>query len=319
MEKKIAFNVSINHFCNQKCFFCIDDTRQFLNFLKTDTDKKIFTLIDSWIWKFENIVFTSWEPTLNKNFHKYIDHAKKNWFENIALITNWSTLDDLEVRKKILEYGLDEVIVSVHGIWEMHDKMTWVKWSFQKLFRWFYELIKENNWRVKISMSFVLNSANYKQYSKYIELFIWIWVDQIIINALRPEWLSWWDKYKKYFIDYTEFIKFNQKLSSKEKNLINSLIEDNRLVFTDFPTCVIHNSWLKTNLIGTVELRVTHYWLDKDEDGVEQYDNNNCWKKHIEKCNECLFKNNCEWINVTYLNLFWEKWIIPVIQIENVK
>jgi molybdenum cofactor biosynthesis enzyme MoaA len=45
MEKRLALNVSINYFCNQKCFFCVDDNKDFLSFLKNDIDKKVFDAI----------------------------------------------------------------------------------------------------------------------------------------------------------------------------------------------------------------------------------------------------------------------------------
>lgn len=309
MQKQTTLNVSINYFCNQKCFFCVDNNKQFLNFLKKDTDKKIYKILDNWIWKFENLVFTSWEPTLNKNFHHYIKYAKDIWYKKISLITNWSTLHIKEIRDKILNYWLNEIIVSIHWIWWLHDNIVWVKWSFKKILRWLYQLIKDNNGRIKIWVSYVLNWLNIIQYIKYIYLFESLWVNQIIINALRPEWFSWWDVYWKCFFRYNDFIELNKKLSVESINKINIMLGENKLVFTDFPMCVLYDSWFYSNLDWTVELRITYYWKNKKDEGSEVHDNNNYWKKFITECINCKLNNSCEWIYINYLNIFWKNWI----------
>lgn len=312
MEKRLALNVSINYFCNQKCFFCVDNNKSFLNFLKNDIDKKVFDAISNWIGLYENIVFTSGEPTLNKNFWEYIKYAKKSAYKNISMISNWSTLNDENIRKRILDSWLDEIIISIHWLWILHDIMVWVKWRFDKLIKGLVKFIDENNKKVKISLSFVMTKQNYKFLSKYIYFFDKLWINQIIINTLRPEWYAWWENFKKYFFSYLDFILYINSLTEKEKNNINKLIKEKKLILVDILPCILKQSNLDISWIGNVELRITKSWENFSDNWSEMFDNNNTWKKYIKECFKCSEQNNCEWIYINYINAFWENWILAI-------
>jgi len=329
MEKRSALNITTNYFCNQKCFFCIDHNKHFLSFLKSETDEKIYKMIDDWVFNYENIVFTSWEPTLNKNFWKYISYAKKCGYKNISIITNWSTLEDKVVRDKIIHSWLDEIVISIHWLWKLHDKTVWIDGMFNKVVKWLHLLLKNKKNSLKVSLSFVMTSLNYKILNKYITFFINLWVNQIIINTLRPEGYSSWSNFSKFFFSFDKFISFYKSLEIKELDYINKLILNKKIVFVDMLPCVMKQAWLLTEWVWTVEIRSTfstENWKDwnilywKEEQNKKTYknqwneiiDNNNTQKKYINKCEECILKNSCEWVNIYYIEYFWIKWILPV-------
>lgn len=327
MKKKSALNITTNYFCNQKCFFCVDDTKSHLSFLKKDIDTKIYNMIKNWVWIHENIVFTSWEPTLNPNFWKYIQYAKELNYKNITLITNWSTLNDIEIRKKILYFWLDEIVISIHWLWKLHDKSVWVNWAFDKTIRGLYSLLKEKDKNLKVSLSFVLNKMNYRNFNKYITFFFNLWVNQIIINSLRAEGFSAGSNFPFFYFSYTDFIKKCSLLKSEELNHINKLISDKQLVLIDMLPCVLKQSWISIDGIGTVEIRETFssdnsldrselYWKDEYRTYKNEkwriIDNNNSNKVFIEKCYSCIEKNNCEWIYRDYIDNFWDNGIKPI-------
>lgn len=321
MEKRLALNITTNHFCNQKCFFCIDNTKEHLTFLKQDIDEKIYKMIDDWKWKYENIVFTSWEPTLNKNFWEYIKYAKESWYKNITMISNGSLLDIESVREKIINSWLDEIVISIHWLWAVHDKMVGVDWIFNKTLKGLYSLLKEKDKGLKISLSFVMNKYNIKVYYKYIDFFINLWVDQIIINTLRPEGYSSWYNYKKYFFPYSEFIKTTNNLWEDKITYLNNLINNNKLVVTDMLHCIMKQAWLVLKWVWKVEIRKSfssENWK-KSFNNLKTYesinnneldDDNNLIKTFIDKCDSCRLKSECEWIYIDYLDNFWNSNII---------
>lgn len=328
MEKNLALNITTNYFCNQKCFFCIDNKKNHLNFLKLDIDKKIYKMIDDWKDLYEKIVFTSWEPTLNKNFWKYIIYSKEKWYKNISLITNWSTLELKSIRKKILKSWLDEIVISIHWIWELHNKIVWVKWAFASVLKWLYSLMNEKNNNLKINLSFVLNILNFKYFYKYIYFFSNLWVNKIIINLLRPEWYSSWSNFSKFFFPYSDFIKLSNNFNKEELYFINNLIKNDKLVLIDMLYCILNQSWIDLKWVWLVEIRetfATENWVDWNflyywEDCNRTYenidwkimDNNNNNKIFINKCNNCLLKYKCEGIYKNYINNYWDNGINPV-------
>ena len=327
MEKKLVLNITTNYFCNQKCFFCVDNTKNHLKFLKSDIDKRIYKMIDDWKDLYEKIVFTSWEPTLNKNFWKYIEYSKEKWYKNISLITNGSTLELGLIRKKILKSWLDEIIISIHWIWELHNKIVWVEWAFSSVLKWLHSLMKEKNNNLKINLSFVLNVLNIKFFYKYIFFFSNLWVNQIFINFLRPEWFSSWLNFSHYFFPYSDFIKLCNNFSNEELDFVNNLIDNNKLVLIDVLYCTLKQSWIKFKWLWLVELRETFanenleeqnslYWDDNyntcEHIDWRIIDNNINIKIYLNKCDICLFKYKCEWIYRCYINSYWDNWIKPI-------
>lgn len=328
MEKRLALNITTNYFCNQKCFFCIDHDKHFLSFLKSDADKQIYKMMDDWVWKYENIVFTSWEPTLNLSLWEYISYAKDKWYKDISLITNWSTLNNESIRNKIIESWLDEIVISIHGLWKLHDKTVWINWMFDNVLKWLYLLLQNRKKWLKISLSFVMSSLNYKILYKYIDFFINLGIDQIIINTLRPEWYSSWDNYSKFFFSFEDFISFYKNSDIKQLTYINELISRKKIFFIDMLPCIMKQAWFLIEWVGTVEIRSTFstenwedwnilYWkkdINKTYRKIwdELIDNNNLHKEYIDECNKCTQKNKCEWINIYYLKYFWEKGILAI-------
>jgi MoaA/NifB/PqqE/SkfB family radical SAM enzyme len=227
------------------------------------------------------------------------------------MISNWSTLDNDDIRKKILNSWLDEIIISVHWLWLLHDIMIWVKGWFDKLIKGLVKFIDENNKKVKISLSFVMTKQNYKFLSKYIIFFDKLWVDQIVVNSLRPEWYAGWANFKKYFFSYMDFISYMNSLWESEKKHVNELIRKRKLIITDMLPCIMKQSGLLIKWVWNVELRITKSWKE-GENWNELFDNNNSRKKYIDKCYNCAQKDNCEWIYINYLEAFWEDWILAV-------
>ena len=327
MKKRLALNITTNYFCNQKCFFCVDDIKSHLVFLKKDIDKKIFNMIKWWIWTHENIVFTSWEPTLNSNFWKYIKYAKKLWYKDISLISNGSTLINNKVRYNIINSWLDEIVISIHWLWKVHDKNVWINWMFEKTLRWLYYLLKERNNSLKVSLSFVLNKSNYRIFYKYISFFFNLWVDQIIVNFLRAEWFSAWLNYWLFYFKYTDFINYCLSLNKEEINFINKYINNRKLVLIDILPCILNQTWISVVWVWTVEIRETFssdnwsdptklFWKDEyrtyENKDWKLIDNNNNNKVYIDKCSTCTMKIVCEWIYRDYIDNFWDNGIQPI-------
>lgn len=149
--------------CNAKCRFCFQKDLRLkeTKFIKYDD---VIKFIDIWISQWKNsIIFSWWEPSLDKNLINYIDYCKKNNFTDIRVHSNWINFSDKSILEKYVEAWVNWVVISVHWYWKIHDYLVWYKWAFERLKSTFVNLakLKYDNPEFVIDTNTVLNRYNY--------------------------------------------------------------------------------------------------------------------------------------------------------------
>ncbi len=299
IKKEIRLNVPVYWFCNQKCIFCWEwDKKEYL-FMKGKEDQYVYELIDYGIKNHNAIMFTTWEPTLNKNLELYIKYAKKLGYKNIWLITNWSTFVDDNLRNKIINAWISEITFSFH--WsnsKIHDFNTWSKWHFNKALLALVKLRKENK-DISIYTNFVLNKSNLLDLFNYIYKFSRLWVNKIFVHNMRPDWYAK-DNMINLSIRFEDFIKYIIWLWKEKLYYLNSLVKDGILLIKDIPDCIFQKTWIKINIVyNQWKMETIDKWkiwvIDFQEDKI-----------YIDICNKCQHKDNCTWIFRDYIDMFWK-------------
>lgn len=178
MEKKL--DLMLGYECNLNCIFCYAaEKRGKIKPLKTEEAKARMheaiergaTIID----------FNGGEPTIRKDIIELVEYAKELGFKQIAITTNGQMFRYPEFTKRIIEAGLNHVVVSIHGHkpW-LHDIHTRVKGSFKNL------LIGIKNLReffpeIYISSNTVITKVNCKYLPRIAENNI----KRLKVNALE--------------------------------------------------------------------------------------------------------------------------------------
>lgn len=73
----------------------------------------------------DSILFTGGEPTLNKNLILFVRLAKKLGYKDIGLQTNGRLLSYKNFCIKLMENGINEISISIHGSnKKIHDAMN---------------------------------------------------------------------------------------------------------------------------------------------------------------------------------------------------
>jgi cyclic pyranopterin phosphate synthase len=87
--------------------------------------------------KYDRVVFTGGEVTLEKSLFQFVEHARASGaFRHVRLQTNGRKLADPAFTQSLVDAGIDEFFVSLHGdTADLHDRITQRPGSFDELVR----------------------------------------------------------------------------------------------------------------------------------------------------------------------------------------
>jgi len=290
--------------CNAKCYFCYYKSHLKDPFLElSEIKKQIFYAKQM---DFKQVEFSGGESTYHPKWFKMLEIAQKLNLKS-SLVSNGLLLSDYDFIKKSCDLGLKEVLFSVHGYKENHDKMVGVKGAFDKIIQAIKNAQKLNilsrvnitvnlmNIKiipdiVKYLLDFGVYQFNFieinnsheafktarKQHSKIYDLFqeLELTLDKIIKYYKRGDCLN---------IRYLPYCKIDKKYHKYMKNYIHHWFDhfDWNPMFvhrTDFTEEKI-KAWKKRDYMFFIkQLKATRdYWYYKD--------------KH---CESCEFNGVCD-------------------------
>lgn len=260
------------------------------------------------VW-YNSIWFLWWEPTIHPNFLDFILISKKLGFENIEVITNWSTFDKKEYLQEAITNGLTRVSISFHSILEAEESVLtwWIKGIVRKKLKAVQNTLYEfSQWRLwkELSINIVISKLNYKTIKKTILFLYKFWVKTFRLNFIQLEWYSTfnpevlalrYEEFTPYLLDILHLCKENRDL---------------RINFEAIPWCfsgLTHEEYLKycEHKMDNEKHKISRNDIDLvSRDIVHQYERRKELKKYIKKCEQCVLKNECEWIWARYLKHF---------------
>lgn len=117
--------VPVWYYCNSKCTFCMVE-RQIAE-LPTVTLEQFKTIVQGIIdfGKYENLILSGAEVTTFPQLDQYVAYAASTgWFKRIQIQTNARRLADRDLTRRLIDAGLNEFFISMHGLEEVHDHIT---------------------------------------------------------------------------------------------------------------------------------------------------------------------------------------------------
>src|SRR3954471_5317661 len=108
--------VTIDFHCNSACKFCI--VQEGMNRYDGVSFERFARLVEEnrTSRKYDRIIFTGGEVTLDKRLVDFVKHAKaSNTFDYLRLQTNGRRLADPAFLRSLVDAGINELFVSLHG------------------------------------------------------------------------------------------------------------------------------------------------------------------------------------------------------------
>lgn len=151
--------ISIWFGCNNNCFICMLSglKRQLPGIGFEGFKKALIDIRDE--GRFENLILSGAEVTTFKDLYKYIQFAASlGWFKKIQIQTNGRRLADKDYLNRLIEIGVNEFFISIHGLEKVHDAITRTPGSFGETIQGIRNL---ESYSVNVITNTVLTTFNY--------------------------------------------------------------------------------------------------------------------------------------------------------------
>ena len=119
--------------CNNSCTICmLSGVKQKMSGIDLDYFRRVIEEIrDS--GRFENLILSGAEVTTFDDLDHYVQAAASlGCFKKIQIQTNGRRLRDKEYLRHLIDQGINEFFISIHGLGAVHDAITRVQGSFRE-------------------------------------------------------------------------------------------------------------------------------------------------------------------------------------------
>lgn len=129
--------VTVDFHCNSACTFCI--VQEGMNNYRGVPFERFVAITEENLHsrKYDRVLFTGGEVTLEKSLLQFVEHARRSGaYRHVRLQTNGRKLADAEYTRTLVDAGIDEFFVSLHGdTAALHDAITQRPGSYDELVR----------------------------------------------------------------------------------------------------------------------------------------------------------------------------------------
>ncbi len=178
------FHILAGVTCNNRCLFCMEgptDRRHGV------TPERVRELLRAGTACSE-VMFTSGEPTLNERLPDYFRWARELGYTRVGLTTNGRRLGYEPYTRRLLEAGLNHVVVSIHGPdAHCHDAQTRSPGSFAQTLAGLEALTRLRRERsFSVHTSTVVGRRNVARLTELYWILHAFAIDQCVFNVMQP-------------------------------------------------------------------------------------------------------------------------------------
>jgi MoaA/NifB/PqqE/SkfB family radical SAM enzyme len=177
-------HVSLGQSCNNRCLFCNEGCRgTSLRYSFAEIEEQLDRMCDT-----GSVLFTAGEPTLNPMLPACIAAARQRGYPTIGLISNGRRLANPRRCLEMLEAGLNDVTISLHGpSAAIHDSLTCRRGSFAQTTLALKNLSSlRHRFGFSLKINCTLVKGNFRLMRPIFELTSSFGVDRTNFNMVEP-------------------------------------------------------------------------------------------------------------------------------------
>lgn len=192
--------VRLTRLCNQRCIFCLDAWNHNGTYVDTEQLEQYIELgmkLGS-----ERLILSGGEPTIHPDYVRLVRHGRSVGYDWIQTVTNGMMFAYPEFTRKVLQAGLDEMTVSIHGHTpKLQDRLVGVKGAFDKAIQGIRNVQALSGGKTVINIDIVINKQNIPYLRETIDLFRGMGIHEFDLLYIVP--------FGRGFAEYRKQLYFN--------------------------------------------------------------------------------------------------------------
>ncbi|MEZ4265667.1 MAG: radical SAM protein [Myxococcota bacterium] len=192
--------VRLTRLCNQRCIFCLDAWNHNGTYVDTEQLEQYIDLgvkLDS-----ERLILSGGEPTIHPDYVRLVRYGKNAGYDWVQTVTNGMMFAYPEFTRKVLQAGLDEMTVSIHGHTpKLQDRLVGVKGAFDKAIQGIRNVQALSGGKTVINIDIVINKQNIRYLRETIDLFRGMGIHEFDLLYIVP--------FGRGFAEYRSQLYFN--------------------------------------------------------------------------------------------------------------
>jgi sulfatase maturation enzyme AslB (radical SAM superfamily) len=302
--------------CNNNCVFCMEEDREQRYVTNSQTTDETVTWILSQHERFEEVCFTSGEPTTNPRLHHWVKMAKDAGARCISMMTNGRALSHEKFTRRLMALGMNRFYISIHGhTKKLHEGLTRTPDCFEQTLGGIDMIAKFKRYGIELHTSTVITKRNLPHMGDIYRFLRSHGVDQVVFNVMQANGRA--DTYfDLIFPTYVEIAAVAREFLADQTQREPQV----QAVLVDIPLCTTegipdHNRGYVENYVH-YEHEDTHGLLDRlDEEHrgarsggsagelvqIRRSDLDDNARHKRAECRECKYFDVCEGVWGNYL------------------
>lgn len=219
--------ISIWFGCNNDCAICmLGEMKRRLPAIGFDHFRRVVSQIRN-DGRFRNLILSGAEVTTFDEVCRYVQFAASlGWFKKIQIQTNGRKLADKDYIQRLVDSGVNEFFISIHGLEEVHDAVARVPGAFRETLQGIRNL---DLFDVNVITNSVLTRANF---SDIHDLFA-------LLMRERVSEIHLWNYFPMERKDTKDLVVSMRDFAALLPGLLALGYEAGKaLVFKSFPSCL---------------------------------------------------------------------------------
>lgn len=172
--------------CNNNCVFCMEEDREQRYVTNSQTTDETVRWILSQHEHFEEVCFTSGEPTTNPRLHHWVKMAKQAGARCISMMTNGRALSHEGYAKRLMALGMNRFYISIHGhTKKLHEGLTRTPDCFEQTVGGLDTIAKFKRFGIQLHTSTVITKRNLPHMAEIYRFLRSHGVDEVVFNVMQ--------------------------------------------------------------------------------------------------------------------------------------